>query len=434
MNNNEKNVLIIGLGYVGLTLAVHLAKKGLNIFGVEIDKSIVESIKNRKAHFYEPGIDTLINKYYKKSFFVTEEIEKLKYDYIIISVGTPLQNGIKDPDMGYLSHALESIKDVYNGSTHIILRSTVAVGTTKTHVLPIIKNWNKNNGNEILLSFCPERTAEGVALLELETLPQIISGINNSSVQSASKLFVDVSNEVIESPSVEAAELAKLFNNVYRDVNFSIGNIFNHIAQSFNVDGKEMIEFANKGYNRSNIASPGFVGGPCIEKDSYILASNMENSLERSSIVTLREYNRKLEDDIVNWVRNNIKKESPILISGLAFKGNPPTSDLRGSNALKIVSELSNEYELFVHDYFVPHNILKRIDNVQLIENFDSIGTNKVDLFLILNNAKKYHQLDQIALSKILDTEGTIFDSWDVLPFSATKNFSTKTIGNYRIK
>ena len=166
MNNNEKNVLIIGLGYVGLTLAVHLAKKGLNIFGVEIDKSIVESIKNRKAHFYEPGIDTLINKYYKKSFFVTEEIERLKYDYIIISVGTPLQNGIKDPDMGYLSHALESIKDVYNGSTHIILRSTVAVGTTKTHVLPIIKNWEKNNGNEILLSFCPERTAEGVALLE----------------------------------------------------------------------------------------------------------------------------------------------------------------------------------------------------------------------------------------------------------------------------
>ena len=433
MNENKEKVLIIGLGYVGLTLAVHLCRNGYEIYGVEIDKKILDNISKGKAHFYEPGIDALVHKFINKKLFVSGFVPNLKYDVIIISVGTPLYLGKNIINMEYLKSCLDSICPVYDKSSLLVLRSTVEVGTTRNYVLPIIKGWSRIDDDEILLSFCPERTAEGVALLELETLPQLISGYNKKSLEVSRKFFSNFSSEVYVCPSLEASELVKLFNNVYRDINFAVGNILNNISQSFGIDGYEMIELSNKEYNRSKIAKPGFVGGACLEKDAYILANNLKLKEEKNNIISFRIFNENLEKDVVYWVNNQIKKGSSLLISGLAFKGQPPTSDLRGSNPIKILKQLIDEYDIIIHDYHASYSDLVNIDKrIKVVKTFNDIKK-KVDLIMLLNNTVEYHSINNAILSKIIKSSGQIFDAWSMIPSNIIIDYPITTLGNYKI-
>ena len=433
MKENKGKVLIIGLGYVGLTLAVHLCRNGYEIYGVEIDKKILDNISKGKAHFYEPGIDALVHEFINKKLFVSGFVPNLKYDVIIISVGTPLYLGKNIVNMEYLKSSLDSIYPVYDKSSLLVLRSTVEVGTTRNYVLPIIKGWSRIDDDEILLSFCPERTAEGVALLELETLPQLISGYNKKSLEVSRKFFSNFSSEVYVCPSLEASELVKLFNNVYRDINFAVGNILNNISQSFGIDGYEMIELSNKEYNRSKIAKPGFVGGACLEKDAYILANNLKLKEEKNNIISFRIFNENLEKDVVYWVNNQIKKGSSLLISGLAFKGQPPTSDLRGSNPIKILKQLIDEYDIIIHDYHASYSDLVNIDKrIKVVKTFNDIKK-KVDLIMLLNNTVEYHSINNAILSKIIKSSGQIFDAWSMIPSNIIIDYPITTLGNYKI-
>ena len=161
---------------------------------------------------------------------------------------------------------------------------------------------------------------------------------------------------IVKVESLEAAELVKLFNNTYRDIHFSIGNYFNEIAQSFNINGIELIKSANYQYERSKIANPGFVGGPCLEKDAYILVDNMETSPGKSFVLEARKYNEKLEETVSNWIIKKIKdnKINSIGLSGFAFKGRPATSDLRGSSSLNILKMLSSCMDVPSHFSMIP--------------------------------------------------------------------------------
>lgn len=171
---------IIGLGYVGLTLAVAAASNGIDVYGIELDTHIKSCIKNNHAHFYEPGLDNLIKRTNNKTLHVVDEFpENIHFDLFIITVGTPLKKGGgKEPNFDYIKLALLSIKHVYDGDQLIILRSTVSVGTTHDVVLPFLAQMCKRKENEIFVAMCPERTLEGNAVNELMHLPQIISGNN----------------------------------------------------------------------------------------------------------------------------------------------------------------------------------------------------------------------------------------------------------------
>ncbi|MBQ9538633.1 MAG: nucleotide sugar dehydrogenase, partial [Treponema sp.] len=322
------NIGIIGLGYVGLTLGIAAADKGINVYGIEVNQHIKDCLSKGKAHFYEPGIDNMIRRYSGKLFHVVERFPKdIPFDAFVITVGTPLKSEGegKQPNFDYIRSALkDSVGEIYDGRQLVILRSTVSVGTTRKIVVPFLSKICGKAEAEILVAMCPERTIEGNAIEELTHLPQIISGNNARSVEVAQSVFRRITPFVIEAASLEEAELIKLYCNTYRDMTFAIGNAFCMAAQKFGVDGIDVIRHANEGYHRSNICKPGFVAGPCLEKDAYILINNMPDCASRDFILSARKFNESMEDIVVNWVQEKVGKAEDgvtLALSGMAFKG-----------------------------------------------------------------------------------------------------------------
>jgi UDP-N-acetyl-D-mannosaminuronic acid dehydrogenase len=431
----KNNVCIVGLGFVGLTLSVALARRGFNVFGAESNDEIRSSLNSGKPHFFEPGLEKFLKRYLNNQIFIKKSLEDFKdekIDYIIISVGTPYSTNSNEVLFSGLYSALDSIGKIYTGDQHIILRSTVSVGTTRNIVLPYLKKLviNLNRPHEdILLSFCPERTIEGSALNELFSLPQIVGSLNEKSFNSANSFWSKISSFVVNSESLESAELLKLFNNTYRDVQFSIANYFNEISQLFGIDGIKMIDLCNFGYSRSDIAKPGFVGGPCLEKDSYILTSNLVSSRGKDFILNSRKFNESLESKVFNWVEKNYNNSIKVGITGLAFKGKPVTSDLRGSNSINLCKYFKNkDYSLNLHDFSANKEEVIELKLGNYIDDFNKFVESS-EIIIIANNHPNYYLNNfEIDLKNKI-----IIDVWSVLDkeyFNSLENVKYYTIGN----
>lgn len=428
-------VCILGLGYVGLTLALHAAKNGYEVHGVEILESTRDRISRGQAHFHEPGLEELLRSVLGDTFYVHPEVPvDIDFDVYIISVGTPLSNtSEKAPNLDILDRSVLDVAQKIRYSDLLILRSTIPVGTSRIIEHRILSESALDSVN---VSFCPERTAEGSALVELEFLPQVVSGNNLNALELAKNFFSSMCAEIIEASSLEEAELTKLFNNVYRDAIFSIANTFNKIAQSYGVDGTAAIHNANYNYPRSNIPKPGFVAGPCLEKDAYILASNMSEGALKDSILALRSANESLEIDVAAFIQKHLeeKPDSRVLISGIAFKGVPPTNDLRGSSGVKILNSLTDyANRVFVHDFMNPAEELQK----HLNPNFNIVDASDfssceadIDLIVVLNNHEGYRSSKFLEFAKSLkDDGGSIFDAWNVTDIN-----KALTLSNFLIK
>lgn len=411
---------IVGLGYVGLTLGVVAASRGHDVYGIDRSSHIRECLSNGHAHFHEPGLNQRISKLINESFFVSDSFsESQPIDVFVITVGTPLLGDSQIPNFSYLESAIDAIEKVYDGSQLVILRSTIAVGVTRKMIIPLLSKMASITPDEVLVSFCPERTVEGIAVKELQELPQIVGGNNDQSITLSESFFRTITPTIINTASLEAAELVKLFNNTYRDVHFAIGNVFNEISQSFGLDGVELIKAANLGYSRSNIPSPGFVGGPCLEKDPYILTHNMPNSEGKKFVLNARKYNESLENKVVNWIKSLQRPsiDSQIAISGLAFKGVPSTSDLRGSNAIKICRQLKDlGYDLNLHDFCANRSEVEELELGSFSSDiFDTVQS--ASILVILNNHPGYSLLDIDKILSLMSDSPIILDAWGVIDF-----------------
>ncbi|MCH5342500.1 MAG: nucleotide sugar dehydrogenase [Acetatifactor sp.] len=426
---------VIGLGYVGLTFAVAAAASGkIDVFGIEVDQNIKNCLKEKKAHFYEPGLNNLIKRMYDKNFFVVESFpDDIDFDAFLITVGTPLIKGSKKPDFDYIRSALRSIQHIYDGTQLIILRSTVSVGTTRNIVLPFLSELCGKPENELMVAMCPERTVEGNAIYELSNLPQIISGNNASATEFAQKLFRCITPCVVEADSLEEAELIKLYCNTYRDMTFAIGNAFCMAAQEFNVDGIRAIEHANYKYDRSNIARPGFVAGPCLEKDAYILINNMPACDSKDFILAARQYNESMIDIVVSWVKMKTKEDCgvSVAISGMAFKGQPETSDLRGSSSVYIARKLYEAgYKLNLHDFVAKTEDMEKL-NLGRVCNSIEEACSTARLLLVLNNHKKYRLVMDNPYFHFSRDGFEILDAWNVCTeLHACEDIKIVTLGN----
>jgi UDP-N-acetyl-D-mannosaminuronic acid dehydrogenase len=420
---------VLGLGYVGLTMSIHAAKSGFEVHGVEISAKVLDCLHNKKAPFFEPAMDLLLNQVLDKNFFVHRKVpSNIEFDVFLISVGTPLIDTKKELNHASLYKAIESLAENITETSTIMLRSTVAVGTTR-EVGDYLKDLT--GIDNLKLCFCPERTAEGRALAELPLLPQVVSGNTQEALDVAVNFFKPLTKEVVVSESLEEAELVKLFNNMYRDAKFAMANTFNLLAQAFGVDGKSVIEKANRNYERSNIPSPGFVAGPCLEKDAYILASNVSDPKLKDIILTMRKANIYLELRVIEYLKGVLKTEigSNILISGIAFKGIPETNDLRGSSSINILSQLE-EYQqnITIHDFMNTKNDLESQISFNAIEPSDLLSTlnQEISHLVILNNHPSYKSNDLSEPLKLLVDKGlNVIDCWGVLGLD-----NTYTLGN----
>ena len=423
-----KNIGIIGLGRVGLTLAVTLVSAGFKVLGVEQNREIVKSLKEGKPYFYEKGLEALLRKCLEGgNLTITSQIEESQ-DVYIICVGTPIEKVTKKVILEPLIRATKEVAEWIEEGDTVIVRSTVPIMTTRNIMLPILKERQKH----FYLAYCPERTVEGKALLELKELPQIVSGLDEESVEKAVSIFSKITPTIVRVESLEAVEFIKLIDNAYRDLNFAFANEISLLAGKFGIDGYRLIKAANYGYPRNNIPIPGFVGGACLSKDPYIL---YESALKKGCKVGLPVISRKINEELMARVATKVKgdlvllgkdlKEAKIFLLGVAFKGEPETDDTRDSPALslaRILKEQDGIKKLYAHDFVVqPKEIRKAEMEFCSLEE----GFKECDCAILMNSHPKYRDLD-LRLLELMNEPAIFFDSWHM--FSSEEITKNKRI------
>tara|TARA_A100001015_G_C15040164_1_gene739104 strand:- start:2977 stop:4182 length:1206 start_codon:yes stop_codon:yes gene_type:complete len=326
--------IVGGLGHVGLPLGVVFASKDQNVCLYDLNKSTAKTIFNdKKMPFVEHGSSPLLKKVLKNNKLHFSDSEKSinESKNIIIAIGTPIDEFMNPKTEQFLDF-IKSIKKHIDNSQSIIIRSSVAPRTCERVAKILGPKKNKN------LSYCPERIVQGFAVKELENLPQIVSGYTDSAIKSASKIFKKITNKVIAT-SVPEAEMAKLFSNSWRYVQFALANQFYMICNDNEIN-YDNVRFAMvEGYERAaQLPGAGFAAGPCLLKDTMQLSSMYNNNflLGHSAMMI----NEGLPDYIIkNILKNNAIKNKKIGILGMAFKAE--VDDIRDSLSFKLRKILS---------------------------------------------------------------------------------------------
>jgi UDP-N-acetyl-D-mannosaminuronic acid dehydrogenase len=334
-------VSVLGLGRVGLPLAVILARSGLNVLGVDIDEDRILLLKKGELPFHYPEIHEWLKEVMLSgslTFVASPSNHISKSDVVIVTVGTP--TGLQyQLDYSQLHSAFRELATPHIKDKAIIVRSTSAPGTLANIILPMLTDKSDLQcGRDFALAACPERILEGQAHRELYELPEIVGAFDSLSAQIATEIFKKINaNKVILVTTPTAAELAKLFTNVYRYVNFAIANEFAVWAEKYGEDAHEVIRMANEEYARPKIPKPGFTGGPCLSKDGFLL----DNGTTFSSIVsTAWKINENVTKQIVGSLLDELGSlyGKKIAVLGLSFKRD--SDDVRLSPSAKLVDIL----------------------------------------------------------------------------------------------
>jgi UDP-N-acetyl-D-mannosaminuronic acid dehydrogenase len=387
---------VLGLGFVGLTLAVKLSEKGFNVLGIEKDRGKLELLKDGRAPFQEPGLDMQVSTAQKNGKLcvvhpadISNNKDENQCDIIIVTVGTPVVN--EQADLSALRDVKPIILKLLKADSVVALRSTVAVGTCRNYEAELLAA----NANFLGVCSVPERTAEGVALQELEELPQIVGANSKKVAERIIDVFSQLASQCIELNSTEEAEFSKLISNCYRDFSFSIANLFQFAAEDLNLDGERVIKAVNYRYPRASIPRPGPVAGPCLEKDAYIFAASLNSSSAdiKDLVIRLRKNNESIVDRIVARVFQYAKTKSvrKICICGIAFKGSPTTDDIRGSLSIPVAVLLKETFELVLQDYQYSGDIDIAGELLPVQQNIPE----DVDLYILMNNHKKYENFQK---------------------------------------
>lgn len=325
----ENVVIVGGCGHVGLPLGIALAHEGKNVWALDIDQKKVELVNSGKLPFIEDGGETILQEVLaNKLFKATTSTEVIsKSHFVVVIVGTPVDEHL-NPDPEAIVRVLDEIRPYLNSSQTLILRSTVFPGVTAR-----VEKWCEANVPGLSVSFCPERIAEGKAMTELYSLPQIIGTRSVGTYEKVSQLFSCLTSNLIFS-SPEEAELAKLFTNVWRYIKFATVNQFFMMANDFGVDFERVRNALTFEYPRAaDMPSAGFSAGPCLLKDTMQLGAFSNNSFALGHSAML--INEGLPLYLVQKMRNKYDLANlRIGILGMTFK--PDIDDNRSSLSYKL--------------------------------------------------------------------------------------------------
>ncbi|MBN23402.1 MAG: UDP-glucose 6-dehydrogenase [Bdellovibrionaceae bacterium] len=415
----DQKVCVMGLGYVGLTLAVTLADLGFQVEGIEIREEVLDLLNQGKAHFYEPGLESRLRRVVKNGniHFYKKIPENSSSTVFIITVGTPLGDD-KVPRMDMVKNVSAEVSQFLKDGDLVLMRSTVQLGTSRDVVVPELDKAQVKYD----LAFCPERTLEGRALIELREIPQIVGGLTDRATLRASQFFQMVTPTVVKVDDLETAEMIKLVDNTYRDVWFAYANEVARICDHTGIRASQVIQAGKLGYARTNVALPGPVGGPCLEKDSYILKKGVEKfGLEPQLIMTARRLNEMQPKESVKAFLKQyfqMNAETPpkkICFMGLAFKGKPATDDLRGTMAIPVISEIKAhlpEVKMYGFDAVVSSQGIQSL-GLEAIESLE-LAFDDMDLVVVLNNHPVFSSMDLTSLADRMRKKGVIYDFWNL--------------------
>ena len=436
----SRTICVIGMGYVGLTLSLVMADVGYKVYGYDLNVDLIDSLSKGNLSFFEDGIDIYLKKHINEGLIPTSSLDDVDADTFIVSVGTPIDEDTKLPRIDYIEEAIKSIAPYIKQNDLLILRSTVPVGTTRKVVLPILRELiNLEPGQDYFLAYAPERTIEGAALNETRELPQVIGGYDEKSSLLTQQLFKELTNTIIEVENLESAEMIKIMNNTFRDVKFAYANEMALICKDLGLDMVSLVHSANMGYVRDKIPvpSPG-VGGPCLTKDSYILLHSTKNIKSHPYVV---EQSRKINESIplilsdeILLTLNSLNKrisEVKFFIVGFAFKGEPETSDMRGSTSIDLLKDLflkgaKNDF-IYGYDPIVES---KEINSLGIKHSNLEEGFSNADVVIIMNNHHSYKKMDIYSYLKMAKKDLIFVDGWHMFdPKDITKDTSYKYIG-----
>ena len=409
-------VAVVGLGYVGLTLAVAFARRGVAVVGYDREPSVVAALQAGRAHLYEPGITDELGALLGDRLRIVSTLPAEPVDAAVLCVSTPVDAVTHAPVLEPLRAAARSVATALGPETLVIVRSTVPVGACRAVVLPeLVARWGRAR-----LAFCPERTIQGQALRELEELPQVVGGLDEPSRAAAEALFRRLTTRTVSVSSLEAAEMVKLINNCHTDLIYSYGNEVALMAERMRLDPLELIRAANLDYPRPDLAKPGFVGGGCLSKDPYILIESARAVGHTPWLVgESRALNEHLPGhvarrflELLRETRGEVKGARALLL-GFAYKGWPPTDDMRGAPVLPMLEALNGSgVTLRGHDFLVAPKILERlgVDVTSVGEGFAG-----ADGVLVITNHPEYAKLDLPPLLASLRKPALVYDCWRIL-------------------
>lgn len=410
------SLAFVGLGYIGLPTAVVLAQSGVNVIGVDVSEARVNQINSGSSPIVEPGLEEALRSTLEAGNFKAQT-EMPETDAYIVAVPTPFADDYK-VDISYIFSAADAISPALREGALVVLESTSPPGTTRKMADRILQNRpdlaadgdeNPEGKPIIYFAHCPERILPGKALEELRTNDRIIGGMSERATELATSVYRSFCEGELLPTNDVTAEMAKLTENSFRDVNIAFANELSIIADKLGIDVWELIELANH-HPRVNILQPGpGVGGHCIAVDPWFIVSS---DPENSRIIRMA---REVNDGKPEWVLSKVndavasQPEAKIAVLGLAFKAN--IDDLRESPALKITGEIAQRFgENRV--LAVEPNVselpaaLSKYDNVELAET--SAAIKESDIVVLLVDHDEFRNLwgPDLEEKTVVDTKG----------------------------
>jgi UDP-N-acetyl-D-mannosaminuronic acid dehydrogenase len=339
------DVSVIGLGRVGLPLALCFADAGLRVLGVDKDVERLDGLRAGRMPFKEPGTDELLA---RVGLDVSPHAaDAAQADAIVLTLGTPTFSHI-EIDMGDIRSALDDLLPVLREGQTIVLRSTVAPGTTEFVAGYLEKHRGFTVGEDLFVAHVPERIAADRFLEEISTLPCIVGGVGEASGEAAGRLFAGLGAPIVQTSPVEA-ELAKIWTNIYRYATFALPNLLMMDCERYGANVFDVIELINRDYPRGGIGRPGLTAGTCLRKD---FAFSEEKSNAPGMLLGVSRVHESVPLFLVDGIKRRLGgtlRERKVAVLGLAFKRD--TDDERDSLSHKLVRLLERELaDVAVHD------------------------------------------------------------------------------------
>nr|WP_229263968.1 nucleotide sugar dehydrogenase [Cohnella cholangitidis] len=412
-----KKICVIGLGYIGFPTALMFAKSGYEVVGVDVSSKVVSALNDGEIHIEEIGLRDVFSEVRNK-FTFKAQTQPEQADVFIIAVPTPINKDFT-AKLDYVISATEAIAPYLAKGNIVIVESTIPPRTTTDIVTPIIQAYGWSVGEDIYLSHCPERVLPGKIFIELVENNRIIGGYNRVSAEVTSEIYKSFVKGEIYLTDATSAEMAKLMENTFRDVNIALANELALVSERLGINALEVIEMANK-HPRVNIHQPGpGVGGHCLAVDPYFI---VEKAPEEARLISLaRQINSGMPHFVVDQVFKLCRlKPNKVAILGITYKGN--IDDTRESPASEVIDLLKHRnveisiYDPFVKEYREP-----------LCSNLEEALTD-VDCAIILADHNEFKQLDfskyqsKMRSPIILDTKNCI---------SKISNIDLYKLGNY---
>lgn len=357
-------ISVLGLGYIGLPTAAMFASHGVKVFGVDINEEICRVINNGGVHIEEPHLGDIIREQVAQGMITCSPVV-VPSDAFLIAVPTPL-TAEKKADLSFVVSAGESIAKVLKRNDLVVLESTVSPGCTLDVLMPVLEKSGLRAGEDFYLAHCPERVLPGQIIHELKHNSRVIGGVNRKSAEKGRELYsVFVEGEMFLTDTT-TAELCKLMENTYRDVNIALANELAKICEFLGTNAWDVIRYANK-HPRVALHSPGpGVGGHCLAVDPWFV---VESATDAAKIIKL---SRQTNDSMPAYVAEKAKSLAPYgsraVILGCTYK--PNIDDMRESAIMKLVELMVDHYEVEIVDPFIDAynvDVYKACENADLV-------------------------------------------------------------------